>query len=84
MCEECYWLCLVLWDLCVQCRLCFGKVDFNIGNCIWYDIKGCLYDDCVYYIFLKSGKFYCLDVKGNEFFLYEEIFESWVQVGKFF
>lgn len=81
--EECHWLRSVSWDLCVQCRLCPGKVDPNTGNCIWHDTEGCLHDDCAHYIPLKSCKFYCPDTKGDESFLHEENFESWVQVGKF-
>ena len=81
---ECHWLRSVSWDLCVQCRLCPGKVDSSTGNCIWHDTKGCLHDDCAHYIPLKSHKFYCPDAKGDESFLLEENFEPWVQVRRVF
>lgn len=78
--EESYWLRSVSWELCVQCRLCPGKVVSNTGNCIRHDTKGCLHDDCAHYIPLKSGRFYCPHAKGDDPFLPEGNFDLWVQV----
>ncbi|XP_078353415.1 uncharacterized protein LOC144638111 isoform X1 [Oculina patagonica] len=77
--EECHWLRSLSWKLCVQCRLCAGKIDSNTGNCIWHDTNGCLHDDCAHYISLKTRPFHCPDAKGNDPFLPEEKLYPWIQ-----
>lgn len=82
--EECHWLRSLSWELCVQCRLCAGKVDSNTGNCVWHDTNGCVHDDCAHYMSLKSYPLHCPDAKGQDPFLPEENFQPWIQVREFF